>query len=97
MTSSEKFESYKLNILNELQILSQFIYLMGSVGTERFTENSDIDIAVYWIQKPDFHLVFLHYYLYLLDQWGFQIQIQSILFFLINPLDHLNFLHKLHE
>ncbi len=53
MTSSEEFQKFKIIILKELKNFSLFIYLMGSVGTERFTEKSDIDIAVYWIQKPD--------------------------------------------
>ncbi len=54
MTSSEEFSNFKMLILAELKSHSEFIYLMGSIGTERFTENSDIDIAVYWSQNYDF-------------------------------------------
>jgi len=31
-----------------------FAYLLGSAGTERFHQESDLDIAIYWKQVPDF-------------------------------------------
>jgi predicted nucleotidyltransferase len=52
------------NTITELQIQNEvekhislpfdFLYLLGSAGTERFTASSDIDLAVYWKTPPDF-------------------------------------------
>lgn len=39
---------FKINF--EKSIL--FAFLVGSSGTERFTENSDVDIAIYWEKEP---------------------------------------------
>lgn len=32
----------------------EFAYLLGSAGTDRFHAESDIDLAVYWKDTPDF-------------------------------------------
>lgn len=40
-------------LLSKLQGLCHFIYVMGSVGTPRFHSQSDIDVAVYWIELPE--------------------------------------------
>lgn len=37
-------------ITADLNDLADFCYLMGSAETERFNENSDVDIAVFWKQ-----------------------------------------------
>ncbi len=40
-----------------LQGHCDFIYLLGSAGTPRFHEKSDIDVAVYWSKMPEFQEV----------------------------------------
>lgn len=47
------FENIKEIVITELSKKSVFIYLLGSVGTERFNANSDIDIAAYWTSLLD--------------------------------------------
>jgi predicted nucleotidyltransferase len=47
-----------MEICTELKLqcspLVNFAYLMGSAGTERFHEESDIDLAVHWKVEPEF-------------------------------------------
>ncbi len=43
-------------IINKISDLVEFVFLMGSAETERFNEQSDIDIAVYWkLETTDEH------------------------------------------
>lgn len=44
-------ENVKSIICDTLSDAGEFVYLMGSAGTDRFHDESDIDIAVYW--KPN--------------------------------------------
>lgn len=52
----------KQQITDILKIDTEFIFLMGSFDTERFREDSDIDVAVFWKsnvseeKKKDIHL-----------------------------------------
>lgn len=46
------FEKIKLVVNETLGHLAEFIFLVGSAGTQRFRPDSDIDIAVYW-KKED--------------------------------------------
>lgn len=51
-------ESSVIHIANAvLQGYCDFIYLLGSAGTSRFHEKSDIDIAVYWSKIPEFQKI----------------------------------------
>jgi predicted nucleotidyltransferase len=46
------------SVLSEISENTDFIHLMGSFGTERFNDQSDLDFAVFWKTVPDFsHLV----------------------------------------
>ena len=38
-------------VADELSSYAVFVYLMGSAETDRFNQDSDVDVAIYW--KPD--------------------------------------------
>lgn len=42
------------SVISEISEKTDFIYLMGSFGTERFNDQSDLDFAVFWNVIPSF-------------------------------------------
>lgn len=42
------FEKIQSTIIETIGNLSEFCFLLGSAGTPRFRNDSDVDIAVYW-------------------------------------------------
>ncbi len=54
MSTKLKFQTVIHTVLAEISDNAEFIYLMGSFGTDRFNDQSDLDFAVYWKSIPDF-------------------------------------------
>ena len=52
--SSDEVQLLKIFLQQSLGQQINFAYLLGSFGTERFNEKSDIDLAVFWNIVPDF-------------------------------------------
>jgi predicted nucleotidyltransferase len=44
----DKYQKIKSAVLNIIGDKSEFCFLLGSAGTPRFRQDSDIDIAVFW-------------------------------------------------
>jgi predicted nucleotidyltransferase len=48
LTKHPNFEEIQLAVSEVLDVYSEFCFLLGSGGTPRFRQDSDIDIAVFW-------------------------------------------------
>ena len=45
------FDFFSKPIKNILHDYAEFVFLLGSAGTERFNKDSDVDVAVFWKEK----------------------------------------------
>lgn len=54
MSTKLDYQTVIQSVLDDISAEAEFIYLMGSFGTERFNDQSDLDFAVFWKKVPDF-------------------------------------------
>ena len=54
MSTKLEFQTVIDFVLAEISDQADFIYLMGSFGTDRFNDQSDLDFAVFWKKNPEF-------------------------------------------
>jgi predicted nucleotidyltransferase len=53
MSTKIEFQTVVDFVVAEISDQAEFIYLMGSFGTDRFNDQSDLDFAVFWKNNPE--------------------------------------------
>ncbi len=55
MPTKLEFQTVIDSVLADISDNAEFIYMMGSFGTDRFNDQSDLDFAVFWKNIPEFN------------------------------------------